>query len=81
MRSLFSSGPPLVLALKTKPLAIVQASFQALKEMMTDIKRLRKKIQLESYENPLVTVFLLEQYYSSHLYTFTCFIFLLLFLF
>lgn len=43
MRSLFSSGPPLVLALKTKPLAFVQASFQALREMMTDIKRFRKK--------------------------------------
>lgn len=47
--SLFSSGPSLVLALSTKQLAILQASFQMLREMMTDIKRLRRKKSNQSY--------------------------------
>ncbi len=47
--SLFSSGPSLALALSTKPLAILQASFQMLRKMMTDIKRLRREKSNQSY--------------------------------
>lgn len=64
--SLFSPGPSRVLLPNTKPLAILQASFQTLTEMMTGTQRggEKKKIRLELYKNPLETILLHEYHYS-----------------
>lgn len=69
---MFSSGPSLVLTLSTKPLAILQASFEMLREMMTDVKGLGKKKNNRSYMKTS-EVFPQVQCYFSHLYAFIYF--------
>lgn len=49
--SLFSCGPSLVLTLGTKPMAILQASFQMLREIMTGTKGLSEENPTQSHKN------------------------------